>query len=306
MVNTGVSGRHHDDAPFTIGRIDQAKGYVHVLDDTTLDILLRTLDTTSDFIRYLAKKEAFLARYEVVMAEGEEELLENYLTHLNDKGEYDFVVPADCRTVFLSGANWPVFERSPQRLAQIEANEISYIWDDIIERAAYHMRKGTSVFASQPDGGADEQLLRFFARESRLHRRALAQWYVDAVLATPTNSRRIRLRPSPGPGEPYVVLVVLGVPPGRLYGDAEYRKVRAEYLRICCSVVKLLYPEALDIIGLATEARDCRRRSEDLLYFDARQWTQEMAAQAMADREALQILTSPNELRQHIYDYPVD
>jgi hypothetical protein len=46
--------------PFAIGQIDPAKGYVHVLDDMTLDILLGKLDTIRDFVNYLAKKEKFV------------------------------------------------------------------------------------------------------------------------------------------------------------------------------------------------------------------------------------------------------
>lgn len=38
---------------FTIGQIDPAKGYIHVFDDTTLDIILCHLDTITDFLLYL-------------------------------------------------------------------------------------------------------------------------------------------------------------------------------------------------------------------------------------------------------------
>ena len=41
--------------PFTVGHVDIAKGFVHIFDDTTLDIILQTLDTISDFVAYLIK-----------------------------------------------------------------------------------------------------------------------------------------------------------------------------------------------------------------------------------------------------------
>jgi hypothetical protein len=42
--------------------VDAAKEYIHILDDTSLDILLRTLDTVADFVGYLQKKETFVKR----------------------------------------------------------------------------------------------------------------------------------------------------------------------------------------------------------------------------------------------------
>lgn len=46
--------------PFTVEQLDTAKGDVHVFDDTSLDIVMRTLDTVSDFVSYLTKKEQFI------------------------------------------------------------------------------------------------------------------------------------------------------------------------------------------------------------------------------------------------------
>jgi hypothetical protein len=61
--------------PFAVGQLDPAKGFVHVLDDTSLEIVLAKLDTITDFVRYLTKKEEFIASGKLVSAAGEEELL---------------------------------------------------------------------------------------------------------------------------------------------------------------------------------------------------------------------------------------
>jgi hypothetical protein len=91
MIHNSVIGDGHLARPFTIGQIDVSKGYVHVFDDTTLDIVMKTLDTISDFTDYLAKKELFLTGDKVVLANGEEEILAFYWG-LNRAGEHDFVV----------------------------------------------------------------------------------------------------------------------------------------------------------------------------------------------------------------------
>ena len=65
--------------PLAIGEIDPLKGFVHVLDDTTLGILLGTLDTVTDFVDYLTKKERLITGGRLIAAAGEEELLAYYL-----------------------------------------------------------------------------------------------------------------------------------------------------------------------------------------------------------------------------------
>lgn len=81
MIRPDLIGKHHFDPqmgdiePFTVGRLDENKGFVHIVDDFSLDVLLRTLDTTPDFIRYLKCKENFINSGSLGMAAGEEELL---------------------------------------------------------------------------------------------------------------------------------------------------------------------------------------------------------------------------------------
>src|SRR5712692_6710692 len=72
ILDGSLIGDAHLKMPFTIGQINPDKGYVHVFDDTTLDIVMRTLDTISDFTAYLTKKERFLTGKKVVRAAGEE------------------------------------------------------------------------------------------------------------------------------------------------------------------------------------------------------------------------------------------
>ena len=105
MVRNDLIGASHTNPAvgplglFQVGQIDPGKGYVHVLDDENLDILLSELDTIADFVAYLERKEAFLCSDKVVFAPGEEDLLAHYLTHTNTCGEHDFVVPRDVNVI---------------------------------------------------------------------------------------------------------------------------------------------------------------------------------------------------------------
>jgi hypothetical protein len=53
------AGEPHNGTPFQIGQVDPTKGFIHVFDDISLDIVMKTLDTVSDFTAYLTKKEQF-------------------------------------------------------------------------------------------------------------------------------------------------------------------------------------------------------------------------------------------------------
>lgn len=68
--------------------------------------------------------------------------------------------------------------------------------------------------------------------------------------------------------------------------------------------MKLDFPDALDIVGFATETIDTDGRSEDYMYLDARAWTDEMAEHARRDKANLRILTRSNRIEGTEYDYP--
>ena len=310
MVSSAIVSDDHKLAratggmPFTVGQVDSSKGYVHVLDDTTIDILLQTLDTVADLCVYLTKKENFIKGSVTLFAAGEEELLAYYLTHLNSNKEYDFVFQDDVTTVTLDAGSWQEFARSPQRASQIEANEISYVWDDIIERFTHHFLQGTSQFLSSTTLSSQELILRFYAREPRLRRRVLSSAIIDMVRTTPPDCRRLRVLPPSRPGDPYFVLLLLPQLGGR--SNAEYRYVRRKYLEACCRVVKLCNPDALDIVGFASETSATIGRSEDAIYFDGRLWTEEIANASREEQETLGILTKATVIHGVELDYPSD
>jgi len=50
--------------PFAIGDIFPERGYVHVLDDVTLDVVLSELNTIADFTAYFTVKERLVRSME--------------------------------------------------------------------------------------------------------------------------------------------------------------------------------------------------------------------------------------------------
>ena len=164
--NTIISEEHSTKScrPFAIGQVDPQKGYVHVFDDVTLDVILQTLDTVTDFTNYLNKKERFLSNRLTVYMPGEEELLAYFLQQYNENGEHDFILPRDDIDAFsLEEGFWEDFVQSSQRKSQIEADHISYSWDALIETFNKHILEDTQYHAFPRDMKEQDKGVRFLA-----------------------------------------------------------------------------------------------------------------------------------------------
>jgi hypothetical protein len=200
VLDSSLVGDSHQYVPFTVGQIGPAKGYVHVFDDTTLDIVMSTLDTITDFTAYLTKKEQFLTGNRVIRAAGEEELLAIYLRRMNDAGEHDFVIEGDYNFLLLEEGFWEAFVHSRERQAQIESNRISYSWDALIEKFAFHAMTGTQYHTSGAPLREQEQVFRLLARESRTGRRALAICLHEVLERSINSLREARVLQPTNPG----------------------------------------------------------------------------------------------------------
>lgn len=268
--------KHSDGGiPFAIGQIDPSKGFVHVFDDITLDIVLKTLDTISDFVTYLEKKEDFITSGKLGFAYGEEDLLALYLRTMNEKDEHDFIVSPGADRLAIEAGFWEHFKNHPQREAQLKTDEISYIWDYLIERFAGHALAGTS-YSQEPKGFATHEItLRVLAREPRIRRRMLAKTLSEFIIKTPVTERKTRIFGPSRKGDPYYLFLLYPQKIDTLYSD--YREDRRRLLTLYCYQLKLKFPEA-EIIGIATESGigdEKSERSEDVAYIEMPEFTHE-------------------------------
>lgn len=277
--------------PFTVGDLDKTRSFIHILTESTLEILLQTLDTISDFVGYLEKKEKFCRAMMSVIVPGEEELLAYYLAHINAESEHDFVIEGDFNAFAMEEGFWEDFCKSDQRINQLKQNEISYAWDNLIEKFSYHALTATQYFTNHLELSETEIGLRFMAREPRTRRRLIMNSIIDVYTNTPNGMRRIKYLMPLSPGEPFYVFLCLPNPNYGTYDD--YRTVRGNLLEACLMVVKYKFPEALDIVGIASEpVQQSSNSSEDLLFLDGRVWSMELNAEAEKLQKELNILTS--------------
>ncbi len=304
VLNSKLSGEaEHYQNPFQVGHVNRAKGFVHVLDEANLALVLQNLDTIADFTAYLTRKEALLSGSVSVTAAGEEELLATYLTKLNKSNEHDFVVPEQVTAVAYDEGHWSSYENHKQKRWQVEANKVSYIWDEIIEKFTHHTLTGTHRTTTQTSIAEQELLYRWLARESRTRRRILAKGLMGLVVGTPPDTKATRIIVPSFPEDPYYIFLVL--PRHPQVSDEEYREVRENLLAAYCTVLKLKFSDAEDIVGLATESGfSPENRSEDLLYYDARDWSRAEQEEARRIQLKFDLLTHVAEWRGREDEYP--
>ena len=277
-LDTSLSGAaHHDHAkhpvePFVIGHVDPAKGFVHVFDDVSLSVVMNSLDTITDFVEYLERKERFLTvPGRRVLAEGEEEMLAYYVRNLH-QGQHDFPPTRGGGEVAFEFGEWMDFLRSPEHRRQREADEISYVWDNLIEYITEHYEADTMHYSSDKSFAANEKGLRLMAQEPRLFRRKLAESFVDLLDTTPAQQRRFRvIRSLESPGVAFVFCLLPHLP-GMDYET--YRTMRRAQLEAYCRVVKLHLFGNLDyVVGLGTESGGPEAfNSIDLMSYEAASW----------------------------------
>lgn len=307
IFDNKIKGLKDHTIPFVIGDLDPNKTFIHILDDFSLSAVLQTRDTVIDFIHYLTKKEKFVRSDIHIISAGEEEMLVAYLKEINGDNEHDFVIPdtgEPIAGVYFESGGWDSFMINPQRIAQLQADNISYMWDGLIEAFSKHALSGTQYKVSEGGFVDSEKAIRFLALESRFSRRFLSYALKDMILKTKSTERRIRVCPRANGN--YIAFLLL--PFTNEYSDGtydKYRFARQQILEATCLVVRLKYPDAKNVIGIAMESGvNLERHSEDLLCFDCSQWDDEIEELAKKDQQDFRILLSPQFYEHNDKEYP--
>ncbi len=297
VLSTDVQG---SERPFHVGDVDKHGGFVHVLDDVTLDIVLRELDTITDFTAYLSRKEALFRSGKLCMAAGEEELLAYYLTHTDKNKEHDFSIGDQFDGAYFDEGAWASVSSNPLYIAKKNADRQSYAWDEIIEKFSRNVINRTLATGNDLPLSDHERGLRMLAGESRLSRRNLVKALFDLLVTTPDGGNKMRMVLSKqSPERAYVLLVA-----GQDTSNSEYRERRAALLAAYCHIAKADNPQLLDVVGIATEPLDHNSRSEDLAYLDVRNWNEDAQREARELQRQTGLMTKLTKTKYHDNEYP--
>jgi SEC-C motif len=160
--------------------------------------------------------------------------------------------------------------------------------------------------SSRPLLGEQEVALRFLARESRTSRRLLASSLMEVLDRSVVSGDwyAARVMRALGPSSPYYVFIFTRRHPLDSY--EKYLLVRRNLLSIYCRVVKLMYPGAEHIVGIASDASRASLRSEDFMYLDGSKWTTADEAEAREIQVRTGILQKTVHSGHRAHEYPVD
>ncbi len=295
--NDHVNKTAKDYHPFAIGDVNPNGSFVHVFDPVALDLVLAELDTVSDFLDYLTKREAFIRSGRLLVAGGEEDLVAAFIQNGTPTGERSFLpadLPADItdHSIVIPAGEYDGFIALPEYRRKKEADEVSYNWDRLIEIFVEHVLAGTSVeiLETAPDVTLAERGLRFMAAENRIYRRVLGQNVEEALQVAEAEkaTRFIRnMIPTSEPRQHPVgyVFLILAYPGDDVLenGYTQYREHRTSMLQTYCYNLFDMRSDLETVVGIAVDASEKVTGrpggSEDLLVVAKPEWTVEFKDQ---------------------------
>lgn len=126
IVNLG-EGQEYYESGRSAGK--QSSQYISILDKDAVKAIFQELDTIPDLVKYLNDREVLLASEVKIMIGGRErDLLASYIKRARSFPSTDGLTAA---TLDIDGS-WEEFENNAQKKARDEANQVSYVVDDIL------------------------------------------------------------------------------------------------------------------------------------------------------------------------------
>ena len=285
------------------------KNIVHVLDTHNLELLFSTLDTVYDFSSYIFEKERAINNFKGLGYCGEEDLIAHYLLNFQ-KSENQYrigpIVGADHILVIGEG-EWRDFVSSERFLKRQKANEISYFWDELIQKTSQNALDRT--VGGNADIFQGKSAVHEMAKEPRFSRRSLSERIKRAIGEFPDSesvfSRHASFMSSFYKETGYVFLQIRVTRP--MDYDTEYHPLRRQMLEVACGAAKMKLPHLNKIIGIAIDApKFAEHFSEDFLLFDCAEWSDEDEKYYRELNQELEFFETENVKLQNIrsYDFP--
>lgn len=258
--------------PFFV-RLEQNEP-VHILDSENLEIVLGELDTFADFVAYLDEKEAAIARLNYLSYCGEEDLLAHYYSNFDDQQHrYRIDASAEANSIHIGEGFWQSFCASKPYAARKAANQQSYLWDNLIEKAASSALQKT--LGGNTDAFSGQSAIHEMAKERRVSRRILSRGIAAAIDAFPKTDdplvRHLSFSVSQDSDKGYVFLQFQGL---SFKSYDEYREARRLLLEVACGAAKNKFPSLKKVVGIAVEPPAFNKSiSEDFILLECAEWT---------------------------------
>ena len=308
-----TSSQHHLNIPFLV-KLEQDNP-IHVLDSFNVEIVLGELDTFFDFISYIDEKEEAIRKHDLIVYCGEEDLLAHYFLNYDQNKKKYRIAPENPNINFnsfmIEEGEWKDFIRSEPYKRRKQENELSYIWDDLIQKTYQNALDGT-LLGDSDLGNNRRHPIHEMAKEPRMARRVLSEVILKAINNFPETgreegSRKVDFISSFYENKGYVFLQVKF--PQIENSNRQYRQYM---LTIACGSAKNKFPHLNTVIGIAMfppkfvneVSKD--EISEDFVLLECSEWTEEDKEYFEQENEYLEFFNTANkrETRIQMKDFP--
>ena len=266
---------------------DFEKGFVHVWDESFLCVVMKELDTISDFVDYLQAKETFALKNPGLVVEGGEKNILAVFIHGGRK------FPTETPPPIINGNQWDRLEEKEEFKLRNETNLESHLWDRLIEYLSQQVLEDRMEFGGNLNG--NERVLRYMARETRFDRRILSNTFEEFLREAKAGVVRARMIVSPSS-----VGYIFFAPPVDYHRDA-----RIAELGNRCFVARNELPNCETIIGIGTNVDSAPKGfATDLYLFSVPNWTDKHRSHAEKMKQELGYFREPRVTCEGVDEFP--
>jgi hypothetical protein len=242
---------------------DLGHGFVHLLDEQSLEAVFSELTTVTDFVRYLRAAEDIFERgvRPVFMGGGAEDVLALYVQNGPDCGLIDPTTGQPALAVITEGI-WAATIAHEDYLARNRDLESSYAWDRLIESYADDLLADGMFDMFRKEVTQNELALVAMALQPRGHRANLADAFLQFLQP---DHARVAARLVVADNETAFVFTT---------GDSADRERRSRELFLRCLVVRGRCKRVKTVVGIATDRPQAGKRGHscDIVYLHMPIW----------------------------------
>lgn len=254
-----------------------------------------------DRIAVDARQELLTQKH--VLAESENDILAQHLYGVIKGNNASLQeISREYSDVYFEGGLLPELKQSKQYRDWRVKVRTSYFWDDLLQKTFFFVENGMSEFTTIPTIHEQSELFKYMACEDRFHRYCLSEGFLSFLSKANPGDRGTRILFNSSECNHCYLLLLL--PREKYMSDTDYRAIRREMLTNYCKIIKSEYPEIFYIIGVAHETSDKDYSSEDFVYFDASEWSDEDQHNAVAlktEYEELHLLSERSMASRTFY-----
>jgi hypothetical protein len=258
-VTVSLGGR--GEVPLKWG--DFGHGFVHLLDEQSLEAAFSELTTVTDFVRYLNAAENIFDRgvRPVFAGGGAEDLLALYVQNGSDFGLIDPATSHPALAIITEGI-WAATIKHADYLARNRDLESSYAWDRLIESYVDDLLTDGMFDKFRNEVTQNELALVAMALQPRGHRANLADAFLEFLRP---DRARIAARLVVADNDTAFVFTT---------GDSSDREHRSRELFLRCLVVRGRCKSVKTVVGIATDRPQAGKHghSSDILYLHMPIW----------------------------------